>query len=52
MSRSLLSALAPLQAARGLFMQGLNALPPLRRAVMRIGLMPPTELPSLMRPIA
>jgi 2-octaprenyl-6-methoxyphenol hydroxylase len=52
MSRSLLSALPPLQAARGLFMQGLNALPPLRRAVMRIGLMPPTELPSLMRPIA
>jgi 2-octaprenyl-6-methoxyphenol hydroxylase len=51
-SRSLLSPLPPLQAARGLFMQGLKALPPLRRAVMRVGLMPPTELPSLMRPIA
>jgi 2-octaprenyl-6-methoxyphenol hydroxylase len=52
LSRSLLSALPPLQAARGLFMQGLKALPLLRRAVMRVGLAPPTELPSLMRPIA
>jgi hypothetical protein len=27
-------------------------LPPLRRLVMRIGMEPPTELPSLMRPAA
>jgi 2-octaprenyl-6-methoxyphenol hydroxylase len=52
LSRTLLSALLPLQAARGIFMQGLNALPLLRRAVMRVGLTPPMELPSLMRPIA
>jgi hypothetical protein len=31
-------------------MHGLKAFSPLRRAVMRIGLAPPTELPSLMRP--
>ena len=31
MSRSLLTSLPPLQAARGLLMQGLQALPPLRR---------------------
>ncbi|HSD91556.1 MAG TPA: FAD-dependent monooxygenase [Methyloceanibacter sp.] len=49
MSRSLLTSLPPLQAARGLVMQGLKALPPLRRAVMRVGLTPPTELPRLMR---
>jgi 2-octaprenyl-6-methoxyphenol hydroxylase len=51
MSRTLLSALPPLQAARALFMQGLKTVPLLRRAVMRVGLMLPTELPSLMRPI-
>ena len=50
MNRSLLTSLPPLQAARGIFLHGLNALAPLRRAVMRIGLAPPTELPSLMRP--
>jgi 2-octaprenyl-6-methoxyphenol hydroxylase len=50
LSRSLLSALPPLQAARGIAVQGLKALPFLRRAVMRVGLTPPTELPSLMRP--
>jgi 2-octaprenyl-6-methoxyphenol hydroxylase len=50
LSRSLLSGFLPLQAARGIVSHGLNALPPLRRFVMRIGMMPPTELPSLMRP--
>jgi 2-octaprenyl-6-methoxyphenol hydroxylase len=52
LSRSLLTSLAPLQAARGLVLHGLKALPPLRRAVMRVGLEPPTALPSLMRPLA
>jgi 2-octaprenyl-6-methoxyphenol hydroxylase len=50
LSRSLLSGFLPLQAARGIVSHGLNVLPPLRRLVMRIGMMPPTELPSLMRP--
>jgi 2-octaprenyl-6-methoxyphenol hydroxylase len=50
LSRSLVSGFLPLQAARGIVSHGLNALPPLRRLVMRIGMMPPTELPSLMRP--
>jgi 2-octaprenyl-6-methoxyphenol hydroxylase len=49
LSRSLLSGFLPLQAARGLVSHGLNALPPLRRLVMRLGMAPPTELPSLMR---
>jgi len=48
-SRALLTSLPPLQAARGLILHGLNTLAPLRRAVMRLGLTPPTELPSLMR---
>lgn len=52
MSRALLTSLPPLQAARGLVLHGLSALPPLRRAVMRVGLAPPTELPTLMRPPA
>ena len=52
MSRALLTSLPPLQAARGIVLHGLNAMPPLRRAVMRVGLAPPTELPSLMRPAA
>jgi len=50
MSRALLTSLGPLQAARGIVLHGLKSLPPLRRAVMRVGLSPPTELPSLMRP--
>jgi 2-octaprenyl-6-methoxyphenol hydroxylase len=50
LSRSLLTGFLPLQAARGLISHGLNALPPLRRLVMRIGMAPPTALPSLMRP--
>src|SRR5262245_32020647 len=52
LSRSLLSGFLPLQAARGIVSHGLNALPPLRRLIMRICLMPQTELPSLMRPSA
>jgi 2-octaprenyl-6-methoxyphenol hydroxylase len=50
LSRSLLSGFLPLHAARGLLSHGLNALLPLRRLVMRLGMAPPTELPSLMRP--
>ena len=46
---SLLSAFPPLKAARGLVSHGLNALPAFRRFVMRVGMTPPTELPSLMR---
>ena len=50
LNRSLLSGFAPMQAARGAILHGLAALPFLRRAVMRVGLEPPTDLPSLMRP--
>jgi 2-octaprenyl-6-methoxyphenol hydroxylase len=50
LSRSLLTGFLPLHAARGLISHSLNALPPLRHLVMRIGMVPPTELPSLMRP--
>jgi 2-octaprenyl-6-methoxyphenol hydroxylase len=50
MSRSLLTSFPPVQAARGILLHGLNAFAPLRRAVMRIGLTPPTALPRLMRP--
>jgi 2-octaprenyl-6-methoxyphenol hydroxylase len=49
LNASLLSGFLPLKAARGLVSHGLNALPGLRRLVMRVGMVPPTELPSLMR---
>ncbi|MGE5261220.1 MAG: FAD-dependent monooxygenase [Actinomycetota bacterium] len=49
LNRSLLTGFIPLQAARGIVMHGLAALPPLRRMVMRIGLEPPSALPRLMR---
>jgi 2-octaprenyl-6-methoxyphenol hydroxylase len=49
LSRALLTSLPPLQAARGVVLHGLSSFAPLRRAVMRVGLLPPTELPSLMR---
>ena len=49
LNRSLLTDFKPLQAARGLVLHGLKALPLLRRVVMRVGLEPPTALPSLMR---
>jgi 2-octaprenyl-6-methoxyphenol hydroxylase len=52
LNRLLLTSLLPVQAARGLVLHGLNALPPLRRMVMRVGLAPPEALPSLMRPPA
>jgi 2-octaprenyl-6-methoxyphenol hydroxylase len=50
LNRSLLTNFLPLQAARGAVLHGLNAFAPLRRAAMRIGLAPPSALPSLMRP--
>ena len=49
LNRSLLTGFVPLQAARGIVLHGLNALPPLRRLVMRVGLEPPSSLPRLMR---
>ncbi len=49
LNRSLLTSFVPLQAARGIVLHGLKALPPLRRMVMRVGLEPPSALPSLMR---
>ena len=49
LNRSLLTEFVPLQAARGIVLHGLNALPPLRRLVMRVGLEPPSSLPRLMR---
>jgi len=49
LNRSLLTSFVPLQAARGIVLHGLNALPPLRRMVMRAGLQPPSTLPRLMR---
>jgi len=50
LNRSLLTSLLPVQAARGLLLHGLHAFAPLRRMIMRAGLAPPVELPSLMRP--
>lgn len=52
LNRSLLTGLIPVQAARGVFLAGLNAFTPLRKLVMRVGLAPPAKLPSLMRPMA
>lgn len=52
LNRSLLTGLMPVQAARGVLLAGLNAFAPLRRLVMRVGLEPPSSLPSLMRPAA
>jgi 2-octaprenyl-6-methoxyphenol hydroxylase len=50
LNRSLLSGFLPLQVARGIVSYGLNAVPDLRRFLMRVGMEPPTDLPSLMRP--
>src|SRR5262245_20833831 len=50
LSRSLLTSLPPVQAARGIVLHGLNLLAPLKRVVMQVGLTPPTALPRLMRP--
>ncbi len=52
LSRSLLTDLLPVQAARSLVLHGLSRIAPMRRLVMQAGLAPPTELPSLMRPRA
>jgi 2-octaprenyl-6-methoxyphenol hydroxylase len=52
LSRSLLTDLLPVQVARSLVLHGLSRIAPMRRLVMRAGLAPPTELPSLMRPRA
>ncbi len=52
LTRSLLTNLLPVQAARGLVLHGLNAIGPLRRFAMRAGMAPPNALPSLMRPAA
>ena len=50
LNRSLLTDFVPLKLARSIAVRGLAALPPLRRFVMQVGMVPPTELPSLMRP--
>ena len=50
LNRSLLTDFMPLKLARSIAVRGLAALPPLRRFVMQVGMVPPTELPSLMRP--
>jgi 2-octaprenyl-6-methoxyphenol hydroxylase len=52
LSRSLLTDFLPVQAARSIVLMGLNQIAPLRRLVMRVGLAPLTQLPSLMRPPA
>jgi 2-octaprenyl-6-methoxyphenol hydroxylase len=52
LNRSLLTDFMPLKLARSIAVRGLAALPPLRRFVMQVGMVPPTELPSLMRPAA
>jgi 2-octaprenyl-6-methoxyphenol hydroxylase len=50
MNRSLLADLLPVNLARGFGVHVLRALPVLKRQVMAIGLQPPGNLPSLMRP--
>lgn len=49
LNRSLLSALLPLQGARGLGLYLMNNVGPLRRAVMREGVAPVAAQPRLMR---
>lgn len=49
LNRSLLSALLPLQGARGLGLYLMNNVGPLRRAVMREGVAPAAAQPRLMR---
>ena len=50
LNRSLLSDFVPVQALRGLGLQALASLGPLRRLAMRVGMEPPGERPRLMRP--
>jgi 2-octaprenyl-6-methoxyphenol hydroxylase len=52
LNRSLLIDWLPADFLRGLGLAGLSAVPPLRRAVMRQGIMPAGDLPSLMRATA
>ena len=52
LNRSLLTGFLPMKIARSLAVRGLAALPPLRRFVMQVGMVPPTELPTLMRPVS
>ncbi|GLS54675.1 2-octaprenyl-6-methoxyphenyl hydroxylase [Methylobacterium gregans] len=49
LNRSLLSALAPVDALRGLGLVAMQAIGPLRRAVMREGVLPRSSVPELMR---
>ena len=46
LNRSLLTDFMPLKIARSLAVRGLAALPPFRRFVMQVGMVPPTELPE------
>ncbi len=50
LNRSLLADLLPADLLRGLGLHLVNAVAPLRQAVVRLGLQPPGELPRLMRP--
>ncbi|MFC6390381.1 UbiH/UbiF family hydroxylase [Methylorubrum zatmanii] len=49
LNRSLLTDLLPVDALRGLGLMALTAIPPLRRAVMREGVLPRLGAPTLMR---
>ncbi|GJE27473.1 Ubiquinone hydroxylase UbiL [Methylobacterium organophilum] len=49
LNRSLLTHLLPVDALRGIGLAAVSALPPLRRLVMREGLLPQLGVPSLMR---
>lgn len=49
LNRSLISDVLPLQLARGLGLFAMNAVPPLRRFVMRQGMAPERHIPALMR---
>ncbi len=49
LNRSLLSGFLPIQGLRGIGMHVLNTIGPLRRAVMREGVMPHSSQPRLMR---
>jgi 2-octaprenyl-6-methoxyphenol hydroxylase len=51
MNRSLLADFLPVDAIRGLGVLALNALPALRHRVMREGIGPAGDLPSLLRPV-
>ena len=49
LNRSLLSDFLPVQGARGLGLYLMDHVGPLRRAVMREGVMPTMSMPRLMR---